>query len=182
MSQSGSGTILVVEDQPGLAKAYSEILSAQYDVRTALSGEEALEIVEPDVDIVLLDRRMPGMSGDEVLTKFVERGISAKVAMLTAVEPDVDIVDMPLDDYRTKPVNNNELLGLVDVLMQRAEYDEKSQRLFRLAAKKATLESAGKDETQAYKQLATRLNELQKEVDETLDGVSSEQVIQELDI
>jgi DNA-binding response OmpR family regulator len=179
---SDTGTVLVVEDQPDLAKAYSEILSTQYDVRTALSGEEALEIVDNDVDVVLLDRRMPGMSGDEVLAKFVERGIAVKVAMLTAVEPDVDIVDMPFDDYKTKPVNNNELLGLVEVLMQRAEYDNKSQKLFRLAAKKATLESAGKEDTEAYRQLTSRLSELRGEVDQTLEGVSPERALQELDI
>lgn len=182
MNGEGNGTVLVVEDQPDLARAYTEILSTQYSVRKALGGEEALEMADNEVDVVLLDRRMPGMSGDEVLANLVERGISVKVAMLTAVEPDVDIVDLPFDDYKIKPVNNDELIGLIEVLMRRAEYDNTSQQFFRLAAKKKTLESAGKDDTEAYQQLNEQLQDLRDDVDETLEELSHDAAIGGLDI
>jgi DNA-binding response OmpR family regulator len=111
----------------------------EYEVRTATGGPEALDLVDEEVDVALLDRRMPRMSGDELLDKLRERGIEAKVAMLTAVDPDVDIVDMPFDDYRTKPVAAAELRGLVRTLLLRASYDERCQEFFQLASKKAAL-------------------------------------------
>lgn len=181
MTATGSATVLVVEDEVELAESYAEILDETHAVRTATTGAEGLEKADGDVDVVLLDRRMPGMSGDEMLAKLVERGITAKVAMLTAVEPDVGIVDLPFDDYITKPVENNELLALVDVLLKRAAYDDRSQEFFRLAAKKATLEAASEEDTDEYRELTDRLQQLQSEVDATLDAMSTEDAFIDID-
>ena len=80
--------VLVVEDEPDLADLYATWLKIDYSVRTAYGGEEAVEQLDDEIDVVLLDRRMPGLSGDEVLTKIRERGIDCYVSMVTAVEPD----------------------------------------------------------------------------------------------
>lgn len=181
MRQNDEAVVLIVEDETDLARTYQKVLETSYIVRVATSGEEGLKLADNDVDVVLLDRRMPGMSGDKMLAKLVERGITAKVAMLTAVEPDRDIVDMPFDDYITKPVDHNELLALVDVLLKRATYDERSQEFFRLAAKKATLETAGEEDSTEYKRITNRLSELQREVDSTLDKMSTEDAFIDID-
>jgi len=181
MSQHEKAVVLIVEDEKDLARSYEAILEGSYTVRVAMSGQEGLKKADDDVDVVLLDRRMPGMSGDEMLAKLVERGITAKVAMLTAVEPDRDIVDMPFDDYITKPVDHNGLLALVDVLLKRATYDERSQEFFRLAAKKATLETAGEEDSAEYRRITDRLSELQQEVDATLDEMSTEDAFIDID-
>jgi DNA-binding response OmpR family regulator len=181
MSHDDKAVVLIVEDETDLARTYRKVLDTSYTVRVATSGEEGLEMADSDVDVVLLDRRMPGMSGDEMLAKFVEHGITAKVAMLTAVEPDRDIVDMPFDDYITKPVDNNGLLALVDVLLKRATYDERSQEFFRLAAKKATLETAGEEDSTEYERITNRLSELQQKVDATLDQMSTEDAFINID-
>lgn len=164
-------TVLIVEDQQGLAEAYRTVIEGQYRVRVALGGEQALAKVDESVDVVLLDRRMPGMTGDEVLAEFVERGITAKVAMLTAVEPDTDIVEMPFDDYVTKPVDNDELLALVDTLLERAKQDERIQRFFSLAAKKAALEKADKELTREYDELVARMQELEEKIGSDLEEI-----------
>lgn len=52
-------TVLVVDDEKDLADVYAEHLKERYTVRTEYSGNEALEAMSPDVDVVLLDRRMP---------------------------------------------------------------------------------------------------------------------------
>ncbi|MXR53153.1 response regulator [Halovenus sp. WSH3] len=168
------GTVLIVEDQEGLAEAYEAVVEMEYDARVATSGEQALERVDDGVDVVLLDRRMPGMSGDQVLAEFVERGIAAKVAMLTAVEPDTDIVEMACDDYVTKPIDNDELLGLVDTLLKRSEYDRRIQRFFRLAAKKAALEQADKESTDEYERLVSDMAELREEIGSGLEEMSGQ--------
>ena len=115
--------VLVVEDEPDLADLYAAWLGDEYRVRTAYGGREALdELDEADeVDAILLDRRMPGLSGDEVLTAVRDRGIDCRVAMVTAVEPDFDILEMGFDDYLVKPVSKDDLLGVVETMRSRSE-------------------------------------------------------------
>ena len=180
MTRVDEETVLVVDDEPQLAELYSMQLAEEYEVRTATGGPEALDLVDEEVDVALLDRRMPRMSGDELLDELREQGIEARVAMLTAVEPDVDIVDMPFDDYQTKPVAAAELRGLVRMLLLRASYDERSQEFFQLASKKAALETAGKEDTEEYRQLSERMAAVREEIDTTLDQVDAEAAFADL--
>jgi DNA-binding response OmpR family regulator len=106
-------------------------------VHAATSGADALAAVDDAVDVVLLDRQMPETTGEAVLDELRARGVDCQVAMLTAVEPDGDVLGMPFDDYRTKPVARSELVGLVKSLLARATYDERTRALFRLASKAA---------------------------------------------
>jgi len=177
---SSDPTVLVVDDESELVDLYEMFLAEEYDVRTATGGPEALRTVDETVDVALLDRRMPGMSGDEVLGKIRERALDVRVAMLTAVEPDVDIVDMPFDDYKVKPVDRSDLIGTVEVLLERASYDEQSQTFFSLASKKAALEVAGNDDTEEYEQLRAEMERRREEIDATLDRVGAEAAFREL--
>lgn len=166
-------TVLAVDDEPDLAELYRVYLDSAYDVRIATGGEAAIAEMDESVDVVLLDRRMPDMSGHEVLTAMREAGYDARVAMLTAVEPDVDIVDMPFDDYKTKPVTKEDLLTLVEVLLYRAEFDEHSQQFFALASKKAALEAADATGGDEYEELVERMEAIRGRVDDALDRLSA---------
>lgn len=167
-------TVLIVEDQRGLAEAYETVIGMQYETRLATSGDAAIEKMDESVDVVLLDRRMPGMSGDEVLAEFVEQGYSMMVAMLTAVEPDAKIVEMAFDAYVTKPVDNEELLGLVETLLQRREYDKQFQEFFSLAAKRSALKAANREEATEYEQVVTAIQTLREEIGPALEEVSEQ--------
>ncbi|WP_144901137.1 response regulator [Halobellus captivus] len=167
--------VLVVEDEPDLAELYAIYLSDVYEVQTATDGKTALELVDEGTDVVLLDRRMPDLTGDEVLEAMRARGLDTQVAMITAVEPDVDIVEMQFDDYLVKPVTKDDLHGLVEVLLRRANYDERSQEFFRLASKKAALESSpdvSVDDETEYRELTERMEALRAEMDDTLAELS----------
>lgn len=168
-SESSRPVVLVVEDEVELAKLYTEWLSEDYEVRTATGGEQALELYDASVDVVLLDRRMPDLSGDDVLAEIRAREGSARVAMVTAVDPDVDILELGFDDYVTKPVSSDDLLRTVDRLLTRATYEESVQEYFALASKRATVESelsaTQLSENEEYVQLATRIDELETEID-----------------
>ncbi|RAW46365.1 DNA-binding protein [Halorubrum sp. 48-1-W] len=179
-TDGSSPTVLAVDDEPDLAELYRIYLDERYDVRIATSGEEALEEMDEDVDVVLLDRRMPERTGHEVLSEIRGAGYDARIAMLTAVEPDVDIVDMPFDDYKTKPVTREDLVALVEVLLERAAFDERSQRFFALASKKAALEAAQSTDTEEYDELVEQLEAVRAEVDETLDRLSAEDAFVEV--
>jgi DNA-binding response OmpR family regulator len=172
MTDNDDARVLIVDDDEELANLYTTFLESKYDVVTATGGEQALEKVDDAIDVVLLDRQMPEMSGDEVLARLAERGIDIQVAMLTAVEPERDIVDLPFDEYKTKPVTRDELLVLVQVLIERAEYDKHSQEFFSLAVKKATLEAVNEHGSKEYDEVVERLNELREGIDMTLEEVS----------
>jgi DNA-binding response OmpR family regulator len=166
-------TVLVVEDEPDLADLYSEWLKSDHDVRTAYGGEKALEVIDEGVDIVLLDRRMPDLSGDEVLDAIREKQIECRVSMVTAVEPDFDIVEMGFDDYLVKPVSRESLQDAVSGLLLRSEYDEGMQELFSLASKKALLESERSStelkDNKEYQQLTDQIEALRGELDRKVD-------------
>lgn len=133
-------TVLVVEDETGLADLYSAWLADDYDVRVANTGAAALERFDADVDVVLLDRRLPDVAGREVLEALRAGSPECQVAMVTAVEPAADVLEMGFDDYVNKPVERDELRALVANLVSRREYDERLQQYFRLLSKRAALE------------------------------------------
>jgi len=174
--------VLVVEDEPDLADLYAAWLGDEYGVRTAYGGQEALEHldeVDDDVDAILLDRRMPGLSGDEVLSAVRERGIDCRVAMVTAVEPDFDILKMGFDDYLVKPVTSDTLRETVTGLLRRTEYDTEVQELFSLTSKKAMLETEKSatelSDSDEYQRLTDRIDELRSRADESLEAVTEDE-------
>ncbi|MGZ0745707.1 HalX domain-containing protein [Haloparvum sp. AD34] len=169
-----SPLILVVEDEPDLADLYAAWLGDDYRVRTAYGGREALDALDDEIDAILLDQRMPGLSGDEVLDEVRDRGIDCRVAMVTAVEPDFDIIEMGFDDYLVKPVSKESLRETVESLLERNEYEEGVQELFSVSSKIAVLEAekrqAELEENEEYQRLKERHEELQEELDTTVSG------------
>jgi DNA-binding response OmpR family regulator len=168
--------VLVVEDERDLSDLYRTWLAGSYRVRTAEDGRAALDELDDEVDVVLLDRRMPDLSGDEVLDRIRERGLDCRVAMVTAVEPDTDIVDMAFDDYLVKPVSEEELVRMVENLRIRDAYSDGVKRLFSLASKKALLESEkdsnALDASSEYRQLCADLTDLRTQLDDKLARLS----------
>lgn len=102
-------TVLFVDDEPALADGHAAQLADRYDTRTAYDGRAALERLDGDVDVVFLDRRMPGPDGETVLGAIRDRGDDCRVVMLTGVEPDADVVEMGYDEYLVKPVDGANL-------------------------------------------------------------------------
>jgi len=173
MNGPEQATVLVVDDEPDVADAYSAQLESEFAVSTAYSGEEALELLDDAVDVVLLDRRMPGISGDEVLDHIRERGIDSRVAMVTAVDPDFDIIEMSFDDYVIKPVSREDLFSTIDRLLRCSAYEQKLQEYYALTAKHATLiankPEAELDGSEKFAQLEARMDELGTDLDEAID-------------
>lgn len=172
MSSSEPATVLVVDDEPDVADAYAAQLQDEYIVSTAYGGQEALDKLDDAVDIVLLDRRMPGISGDEVLEKIRERDLHIRVAMVTAVDPDFDIIEMPFDDYVIKPVSRDDLFETIERLLTCSEYEERLRRYYALTAKHATLVANKPEseltESEAFEQLEIEMGEIRGDLDETI--------------
>lgn len=137
--------VLVVDDDKDVADTYAMWLRDRFDIITAYSGHEALEQIGPDVNAVLLDRRMPSMPGDEVLDRIRDRDLDCQVAMLTAVKPNSDLADLRFDEYLTKPVAKSDVVSVVEDLLLREDLDEATQQYLALESTARTLESQDMD-------------------------------------
>src|SRR6202049_970222 len=116
--------ILLAEDERKVASFIARTLRENsYAVDIADTGEKALELGrEVNYDAILLDVRLPGISGIEVCRELRQRGIESPVMMLTArtlVEQRVEGLDAGADDYLTKPFVLAELLARVRALVRR---------------------------------------------------------------
>lgn len=170
--------VLVVDDEPNVTDTYSIWLEENYDVEAAYGGEEALEVLDETIDVVLLDRRMPRMSGDEVLEKIHEIGLEPKVIMVTAVKPDFDIIGMGCDDYLVKPISKHDLFDTINNVMRLGEYSEELRRYYTLVSKKAALESektmGDLDDNQEYQELKREITELEDRIKVASQTVDAE--------
>ncbi len=116
--------ILLVEDERKVASFIARALKENtYAVDVAETGEKALELgTDVHYDAILLDVRLPGMSGIEVCRELRQRGIESPVLILTArglTEQKVEGLDAGADDYLTKPFVLAELLARVRALVRR---------------------------------------------------------------
>lgn len=170
--------VLVVEDDPDLVELYERWLAGEYDLSTATSGGAAFDYLDDDIDIVLLDRNLPDRSGDAILADIRDRDLPCRVAMVTAVEPDFDIIELGVDEYVTKPVSKSALLEVVERLSKRANYDEEVREYFALASTKAALDakkdsaerSANKEYARLEHDLEARRNRIDAMFDEMEDN------------
>jgi predicted DNA binding protein/DNA-binding response OmpR family regulator len=170
--RSARPVVLVVDDDEDLADTCKYWLRDDYDVRVAYGGQEALDAADDTVDVVLLDRRMPTISGDDVIEAFEERGLDCRIAVMTAVEPDTDIVDMRFDDYLVKPVTRTDVREAVEELLVRSDFEEEVRRFFALESTEAALESREADELRdpaTLESLGTHVESLRREHAERIE-------------
>ena len=163
-------TVLVVDDDCDLADAYAKQLEGRYDIRVANSGEAALEKLDDDVDVVLLDRRLPDHSGEDVLATIRSSRYDTRVALVTGVEPDFDIIEMDCDDYLVKPIGEKELIETIERLLTIGEFDHGLRELFSWVSTVATLESqkdpAELEQSDEYAALRNRIDRLESHMED----------------
>ena len=129
----GKRQVLVIDDEPGVRESLRMLLKQSYEVLTAVSGNEGMQLLsEHAVDVVLLDILMPGMDGLEVLEEIKQRNLSAQVVMLTAtktVKTAVTAMKLGAFDYVTKPFDIDELQVIVERAVQSAALAREVQNL-----------------------------------------------------
>ncbi|MGE3538263.1 MAG: sigma-54-dependent transcriptional regulator [Candidatus Tectimicrobiota bacterium] len=130
--------ILIVDDDKGLLESYTVLLEDEFQVRTAETGEAGLDVLKhEDIHVVLLDIRLPGIDGMEVLRRIKALDENVDVIMITAVKNvrvAVEAIKLGAYDYIVKPFEIDEILSLLrraldhqnllrEVLYLRAEVD-----------------------------------------------------------
>jgi DNA-binding response OmpR family regulator len=118
--------VLVIEDDQEMAETVAVGLRhARMAADVALDGPAGLErALASDYDVVVLDRDLPGMHGDEVCGRLVAAGCRSRVLMLTAAAAAEDLVDglsLGADDYLPKPFDFPVLVARIGALFRRAQ-------------------------------------------------------------
>jgi DNA-binding response OmpR family regulator len=117
--------VLVVEDHARLATTVATVLRRQgMAVDVAFDGEDALaHAAATRYDVIVLDRNLPGVHGDQVCRTLVADGCESRILMLTAattLEDRVDGLDLGADDYLPKPFDFAELMARIRALARRS--------------------------------------------------------------
>ena len=124
----GTVTVLVVEDEVAIQQLVSyNLIKAGFHVICADTGEEALEfLLREDIDCMLLDLMLPGMSGIQVCQSVREKtkhgGVEVPIIMLTAKGEEEDIItglECGADDYITKPFSPKVLIARIKAVVRR---------------------------------------------------------------
>ena len=115
--------ILVVEDDPDINQLLCTIMSdAGYQCQPAFSGSEAMLWAERErFDLVLLDLMLPGLTGEEFITR-IRRGRTMPIIVLSAkagLEDKVNVLRLGADDFIPKPFDNLEVLARVEAQLRR---------------------------------------------------------------
>ena len=166
-------SIVVVDDEPDAADMFAMQLKGDKEVAVAYGGEEALEVIDHTTDIVLLDRRMPELSGDKVLERIRDREYDCRVVMVTGVEPDLDIVDLQFEDYLTKPVEKAEMKRVVNEQIIYARYGEAVREYTRVRSKIDVLQSRKTmtelEQEPAFHELCLTAHSIKSKVEQLFD-------------
>lgn len=126
------GSVLVVDDDPAVRSVVSRKMTNDgYQCEVATDGRDALSIIaNKDFDIVLLDIKMPGPSGMEVLPQIIKQRPNTCVVMITAIietQTAVEAMKLGAYDYVTKPFNLDDLSLRVAKALERKRLVKESQ-------------------------------------------------------
>jgi len=128
--------VLLVDDEKAFVTANAKILNNRgYDVLTAFDGKEALRILaeknETDIEVVVLDVKMPGMDGLAVLAEIKDRFPLVEVILLSghaSFESAVQGLKIGAGDYLMKPCRTDELLGKIEEAREKRKINEEKRR------------------------------------------------------
>lgn len=144
-------SVLILEDERMVADILADYCSNLYDVQYVRTGEEALEAYTDDIDLTIIDRKLEGMSGDDVAARIRAEHGEALILCVSGIEPDNDIYDLEYDDYIYKPVEEDEMKARLDLLFNRAELDATTREYLSLRSKQVAL-------TAEHGRAATKMN------------------------
>ena len=135
---SSGPKILVVDDEERFRTIMAKLLAVRgLEVSTIGEGEEALKAMrEESYDVIILDVRMPGMTGIQVMTELRKLDPFIEVIIMTgyaSVDTAKKIMELGAYDYLLKPYNIDELMEKIE-----AAYDRKCARQQLIGAKKDT--------------------------------------------
>ena len=106
--------ILIVDDDKSINAVFKTMLEEQgYSVHTASSGQEALSLADSSFDLVILDIKLPDITGEEVAKVMKERGMADNIVLMTGypeLEDCIDTLGVGIQEILLKPISPDEIL------------------------------------------------------------------------
>ncbi|MEM9552716.1 MAG: sigma-54 dependent transcriptional regulator [Acidobacteriota bacterium] len=143
-AQGETGRILIVDDEPRMAEAVATALRRSgHACRVATRGDDALALfAHHGADVVITDRRMPGLDGLELMRRLLAQAPELPVLLITAYADVRSAVEAMRDgafDYLAKPFDNDELRALVARALELGRLRRENRALRRVAAERVAL-------------------------------------------
>ncbi len=169
-AQTASPRVLVVTDIQHIAETYAQSLQRQHVVDTATSIEEALEVIDGDHDVVVLNRQLSQNADVGVVDELQKRGDDCQVVLVFDDEPEASVLELGCTDYLVTPVDGQELSETVGRVVRIGEYVDRRREL---GSKKLTRNVMEVEQTEseladndAYQELNAEIDRLESEIDE----------------
>jgi DNA-binding NtrC family response regulator len=170
-------TVLVVDDEDRVANCYKLFIDDAYDARVALGGQQAVERLDRTVEVVLLDRRMPKMHGHEVLDHIHDERYGCRVILVSALDPDLEVLDYQFSKYLKKPIVKDQLLDAIEQVRMLDRYERLLTRYYQTVEKYSIMQSefsgVALEDSEEFQTLKDEITRLREEIDETLHGLDS---------
>lgn len=167
--------ILIIEDERDTANLYRNYLEDDYCTKLATSGEQAIEELDPSIDLILLDLNLPRMNGREVIEAIENDDVDhtdPRIIILTTRDPTADILEYPIDKYKMKPIYRDDLHNLINDIALQNRFQHLSKTLFQKRSKRNALNQAGKTDTETYRELLNAIEELETQLEEIYDEIA----------
>lgn len=165
--------ILVIEDNDAQAEMYKRWLEPKYSANIATTYDEVLKEYTGDEKVILLDRKLKESEAEDIIDSL--EGIKDKnIVVITGMEPDLGLLDMPINDYLIKPIDRGKLRDTVRKVLEAERKTDKAQKLLQLLSKKQILDDKPTDtrEKQEYQKLVKRIDELRDEINDLPESVN----------
>lgn len=127
-------TILIVDDESGPRESLKLILEPFYNIEIAEDGPQALEIIQKKkIDLVTLDLKMPGMQGEEVLSRIKEAHPEVEVLIITGhgtLKNAIELIRKGASGYELKPFTITEVVMNISKTLDRKNKMQKLKQIF----------------------------------------------------
>lgn len=127
-------TILIVDDESGPRESLKLILKPFYNIEIAENGPQALEILQKKkIDLVTLDLKMPGMQGEEVLSRIKEAHPEVEVLIITGhgtLKNAIELIRKGASGYELKPFTITEVVMNISKTLDRKNKMQKLKQIF----------------------------------------------------
>jgi DNA-binding response OmpR family regulator len=153
--------VLLVDDDPGIRELYATWLADEWTPLTAGTAGDAEAALDSPLVAAVLDRELPGSSGEALLRQVRSRHPGLPVAFVSVHDPDCDALRLGADDYLHKPATAAELRNLVTAIARRGHLEPDRRRLAALLSlRDAFRRSAGPDALEGREAIRAELDRL----------------------